>query len=47
MSAHCHCDDHERDAYVRETEITHGAPDGTVSRERMCRNCGGLIKVLA
>jgi len=40
------CDDPERDPYVRETEITHGAPEGTVSRERMCRNCGGLIKVL-
>lgn len=46
MSAHCHCPEHERDPYIRETEITHGAPEGTVSREKICGNCHGLIKVI-
>jgi len=47
MSSHCRCPDHERDPYIREEKITHGAPEGTVSREKLCGNCGGLIKVIA
>ncbi len=46
MAAHCHCDEAERDAYVEEMEIKHGAPEGTVARHRKCRNCWGLIEVL-
>jgi len=50
MSAHCHCDAHERDPYIREREIYCGVPDSdapAVSKERICRTCGGLIKVIA
>ena len=43
MSAHCHCDN--PDPYRVETEITRGAPDGTVSVTEECASCGGLVEV--
>lgn len=42
MPAHCNCDDPEPKRV--ETEITHGAPDGTVSVHIECKNCWGLIR---
>jgi hypothetical protein len=46
MAAHCDCSEQEREPVIIEEEITHGAPDGTVSRRKECTNCWGLIKVL-
>ena len=50
MSAHCNCPEHKKDPYVREEEIYCGVPDNeapAVSKEKMCANCGGLIRVIA
>lgn len=50
MSAHCHCDELEQEPYIREDEISCGVPSSeapVVTKEKMCRNCGGLIKVIA
>ncbi|WP_167837298.1 hypothetical protein [Halosimplex halophilum] len=45
MSAHCHCDD--RQPRRVETEITHGAPEGTTAVRIECANCWGLIRVVS
>jgi len=44
MSAHCDCDAPEPRRV--ETQITHGAPEGTTSVSVECATCWGLIRVV-